>query len=362
MTKHFEIDKMELNERRFFIVHILDELHLADVELRKSFITRIVGFLLVSIFLVAAQMFLFWYISDQITLDSQPTKYSIYTLHNGYYEKEDDGQYTCYFYDGGWKRFENVSENHMNNIKLQYNNSNNAEALIEGTPNSSDIGLITWIHKLIITVIIGGGLGLVLEPLFRRGQNRRQVLVFCEMYNVEENNEMFDESILETIKGYQNLCKEKNLTEDQKMSKLFLSERLVNPDKAKRREKHFAVKAAKAKLRAEQKALEESKLIQEERIAKEKAEKAAKAKAEAQARAKREKNRQDHIKRQYEAELKRLDEVMLVATNDNIPEITADMTEEEVAKIKELQKQEAVRVSEKRQLIRHMRKQSSFMK
>lgn len=343
-------------------MNILQELHLADVQLKKSIIQRVIIFTLLVTFIVFAEWFFYWYVCQAITVDySTPTGYSPYQV--AYYKKIDDDNYTCFIrISGKWKRYTHMSERSMAGVQSAFDTANHSDLLVNKIASPFDIGLINGVHKAVYMVVLGGGMALVLEPALRRRQNRREVLTFCEMYHMDENSENFDQGTLETISEYQKLCRSKNLTQQEKMNKLFLSERLVLPEKAKAREKKFAIQSLKAKRRAELEAIKEDNLIQQERLERVKQEKIEKERNENNARVKREKAKKNNAKQAYLDERKRLDEIMLVAKNDNLPQIKPDMTPDEIAEVKRLQQEEKVRINEKRQLIRHMRKQSSFMK
>lgn len=343
-------------------MNILQELHLADVQLKKSIIQRIIIFILLIAFIVFAEWFLYWYVCQAITDNSSQLIHPS-TSAVSYYKKVDDDNYTCFFKIGGkWVRYVHVSESMVSQIQAEYDASNNSDLFVNKIASPFDIGLINGVHKTVYMIVLGGGMALILEPVLRRRQNRREVLTFCEMYHMDENSEEFDQGTLETISEYQKLCRSKELTQQEKMNKLFLSERLVLPEKAKAREKRFAIQTLKAKRKAELEAIKEDNLIQQERLERLKQEKAEKERNENNARIKREKAKKNNAKQTYLDERKRLDEIMLVAKKDTIPQIKPDMTPDEIAEVKRLQQEEKVRISEKRQLIRHMRKQSSFMK
>lgn len=343
-------------------MNILEELQLADIQLKKSIIQRIIIFTLLIAFIVFAEWFFYWYVCQAITTDgSSPAGFSPNQV--AYYKKIEDDNYTCFFeVNGKWRRYTHVSESSMAGIQSSFDSTNNSDLLVNKIASPFDIGLINGVHKAVYMVVLGGGMALVLEPILRRKQNRREVLTFCEMYHLDENSENFNEGTLETITEYQKLCRTKNLTAQEKMNKLFLAERLVLPAKAKKREKKFAVQTLKAKRKAELEAIKQDNQIQQERLARIKQEKAEKERNENIARIKREKTKRNNAKQAYLDERKRIDEIMLVAKNESIPQITPDMTPDEIAEIKRLQQEEKIRISEKRQLIRHMRKQSSFMK
>ena len=343
-------------------MHILDEWRLADIELRKTFLQRLIAFLAVAAFVILAEYFCFWYVSRSITSAGQPENFYNYAHHEGYYQLQDDDTYILYVHDGTkWVRFVAVSETTFNTVRSQYANYDNLKLFHNGTPDSSDLGIITWVHKLVFTIIFGLGLGFVLEPALRRGQNKRQVLIFCQVYDIESNNELFDDYTLETIEVYKKICHKKPLTADDRMAKFFLIERLLTPEKAEARQRTYAKHSALRKRKSEEQALKAERQLQAERLEREKKEKAQKEKNAEHARKVREKTRRDNIRKEYDAAIAHIDEVLL-ATEEPIPQITPDMTEEEKAQVKELQREEAIRVKEKRQLIKHMRKQSSFMK